>query len=93
MSETHNDDENTLIEVRQAREQAETLRDLLMAEYERLRKEKLPSAPENIDEQQRHRGLEAMRKAIIAADHAMISIDQALRDIERVRDDPTEQNR
>ena len=77
-------------DVRQARRQAEVLRDLLAAEYDRLaeRGRHALDAPEP----RFHAGLEAMKKAIAAADRAMANMDQAIREIERVPEDPPSAN-
>lgn len=84
----HSEYLDALQEIRQAREQAETLRDQLLAEYERQREdsqELMLSGGE--DEDRRQRGLEAMRQAIGAANCAIASIDQALREIQRAQGD------
>ena len=86
---THAFDEfqSSLGEVRLAREQAEIMRDQLLAEYQRIRDEEV-NLPENQrNAPQRCLGREAMRKAIAAANRAIASIDQALREMERVTDD------
>jgi len=91
MTEKSDENGNNLTEIRLARDQAEMLRDQLAAEYEQLQKE-----GDNVeliwaDKEKFDRGCEAMRKAIAAADLALSSIDQALRDMERVRDDHDQQ--
>ena len=92
MSQTPNDYQQSLIEVRRAREEAEFLRNILSAEYQRLQDEQPdPDSPPRHDNR-RQQGLEAMRKAIAAADRAVDSVDQALREMERVKDDPELQN-
>ena len=77
-------------QVRQARAQAETMRDQLMAEYQRLCEEADGAESPPCDDRKRHKGLEAMRKAVAALDCALASIDQELREMERVRDDQAE---
>jgi hypothetical protein len=77
---------DSLIEVRKARAQAETLRDQLSAEYERLREEEKLAGADFSDNSRHQQGMEAMRKAITAADRAIASIDQALRQMERIND-------
>jgi hypothetical protein len=73
-------------EVRQARAQAQLLRDLLAAEHERL-----VEAGES-DEGERgsrfRQGLETMGRAVAAADRAIANMDQALRELERIPDEP-----
>ena len=75
-----------LIEVRKARAQAESLRDQLSAEYEHLRAQDQVAGGDLCDDPRRQQGMDAMRKAITAADRAIASIDQALREMERVKD-------
>ena len=87
MSEPPNDYQQSLIEVRHAREEAEFLRNILSAEYQRLQEEQ-PAPDSPLPDDRRQQGLEAMRKAIAAADRAVDSVDQALREMERVKDDP-----
>lgn len=88
MSTTQEEFESSLVEVRQARQQAELLRDQLLAEYQRLVQDDELINPDGPDVPQRQQGLEAMRKAIVATERALTSIDQALLDMERVRDEP-----
>ncbi len=73
-----------ITEIRRARNEAETLRDRLLSEYDRL------SHPEDSEFFQKQvgktrygQGCEAMRKAIVAANHAIACINQALSQIER----------
>ena len=87
MTEKNDEYENNIAEIRLARNQAEVLRDQLAAEYEQLQRENNHSYSLLADKEKFDRGCEAMRKAIAAADLALSSIDQALRDMERVRDD------
>ena len=88
MSQPSNDYHQSLIEVRRAREEAEFLRNILSAEYQRLLDEQPDPDPTPLSDERRQLGLEAMRKAIAAADRAVDSVDQALREMERVKDDP-----
>jgi len=81
--------QNTMQQVRQAREQAQLLRDQLMAEYRRLLDQPDESSPPLPDSSPSRLGREAMRKAIAAVDCALASIDQALREMQRVPDDPS----
>jgi hypothetical protein len=76
----------SLTEVRKARAQAETLRDQLSAEYEHLREEDTLAGGDLPNDPRHQQGMEAMRKAITAADRAIASIDQALRQMERIND-------
>jgi len=87
MSGEDDEGRKDLVDVRGARRQAEMLRDLLAAEYQKLLEQRA-ARPE--DAERWGRGLEALRKAIAAADHAIASLDQALREMERVRDEPGE---
>ncbi|KPK76461.1 MAG: hypothetical protein AMJ79_06560 [Phycisphaerae bacterium SM23_30] len=84
MKEAPNHYENSMIEVRLARQEAERLREQLLSEYNRMVSNDLHK--NQPDDAQRKRGLEAMRKAILATNRALESIDQALREMERVRD-------
>ena len=88
MSQPSNDYQQSLIEVRRAREEAEFLRNILSAEYQRLLDEQPNPDSPPLPENRRQLGLEAMRKAIAAADRAVDSVDQALSEMERVKDDP-----
>ena len=83
----HSEYLDALQEIRQAREQAETLRDQLLAEYERQREDGQEMVGVGEEDDRRQRGLEAMRQAIKAANCAIASIDQALREIQRAQDD------
>ena len=88
MSESHEDNLKNLIEIRRARQQAQTLRDQLAAEYLRLEEKHIDhSQTQGIDSEQCEQGREAMRKAIAAADRAIASIDQALREMEQIKDE------
>jgi len=77
-----------LDQILQARDQAELLRDQLLAAFEKLQQEcdENPDLPQNPN---RLLGLQRMRKAIDAADLAIESINQGLRQIARVADDPS----
>jgi len=83
----HSEYLHALQEIRQAREQAETLRDQLLAEYERQREDDQEPAETGENDGRRQRGLEAMRQAITAANCAIASIDQALREVQRAQED------
>ena len=80
----------SLIEVRLAREEAETLRDQLLGAYERVQAEDGELLGEQGGDPRRQQGAEAMRKALEAANRAVESIDQALREMQRVQDDDPE---
>jgi len=87
MSESNEDNLKNLIEIRRARQQAQSLRDQLAAEYLRLEEEYIDHPQtQSIDSERCEQGREAMRKAIAAADRAIASIDQALREMEQVRE-------
>ena len=90
MGATSDDYNNTILEIRQAREQAQMWRDQLMAAYQKLLQEEPKSSGEQSDDEKNLQVREAMRKAIAAFDCGLASIDQALRDKERVRDDQPE---
>ncbi len=83
MSRSFKEIQNNLIEIRHARDQAESLRDQLLAEYQRICQENPDPQQPKANIQLRQQGLEAMRKAIAAANNAIASIDQALREMER----------
>jgi len=88
MSSDFEEFQNSIAAVRMARNQAESLRDQLAAEYRRLQEETLQMPQPQREDPQRLEGMNAMRKALKAANQAIASIDQALRDMERVCDDP-----
>jgi len=71
----------TLADIRQARDQAEILRDQLLTEFEHINKEDLQMDPAAVDDPKRHQGKEDMRKAIAAVNHAISCIDKALQSI------------
>ena len=90
MSDDLNKYLESLIEVRLAREEAEMLRDQLLAAYQRVQAEDAELSAEQCEDPRRRQGAEAMRKALEAANRAVKSIDQALREMQRVRDDEPE---
>ncbi|MBN1846434.1 MAG: hypothetical protein JW810_12165 [Sedimentisphaerales bacterium] len=75
--------------VRACRE-AQQMRDQLQAQYQRLQQEQPDSLTETEAGRQEEQllGLECFRKAITAIDFAIATMEQALRDQERVRDEP-----
>ncbi|MBN1766780.1 MAG: hypothetical protein JW860_16115 [Sedimentisphaerales bacterium] len=87
MDNSSSDNFNNLIEIRKTRDQAEFLRDQLLAEYRRITEEDDPSLLAAHTPQQLLQGQEAMRKAIAAANRAIASIDQALREMERTSEE------
>ena len=89
MTEKSNNYENSLLEVLLARQEAERLRDQLLAEYNRLEQDQEHLSPAQQNDPRTCRGQEAMRKAILATNRALESIDHALREMERVRDEET----
>ena len=86
MSDKSEEHQSSIMEVRRAREQAEVLRDQLQAEYQRIQDERDIFGSGIHQEEKFRQGREAMRKAITAANHAIASIDQALREMERASD-------
>lgn len=90
MSDQFEKHPGSLMEMREARDHAEVVRDQLVAEYDRLHELGVMLADSGQDSERFSRGQEAMRKAIRAANLAIESIDQALREIGRVGDDPIE---
>lgn len=85
--EAFEDSRRSAAEVRRARDEAEVLRDALLAEYRRLCGEGADNtAGLKLDGRQKA-GAESLRKAIAAADRAIESINQALRELERVKDE------
>jgi len=84
MSDGSDSWESSLQEVRRAQQEAERMRDQLQAELRRLEEdEKIYVIPEPV----RHeKGKEALRKAILATSRAVESMEQALREMERVKD-------
>ena len=88
MAGSHEEKLQTLAEICRARDQAASLRDQLTAEYHRLEEDHREEAGVNSrDKQRRELGREAMRKAIAAADRAIASIDQALREMGHLHED------
>jgi hypothetical protein len=88
MSDEYEIYRQNLTEIRQSREQAEMLRDQLTAEYRRLCEENAGEPEKFTGDSRRQQGLEAMRKAIAAADRAIDSINQALREMGGIPDEP-----
>ena len=80
--------QSSLAEIRMARDEAEGLRDQLLAEYERICQDVVAKPADRQTQARQEEGRETMRKAIAAANRAIESIDQALRELERVQDDP-----
>ena len=78
---TPQDPLQNLADIRQARDQAEILRDQLLTEFEHINKEDSLLDPAALDDPNRQQGKEAMRKAIAAANRAIASIDKALQSI------------
>ena len=89
MSQKFDEFQDSPKEVRKARDQAQILRDQLYAEYESLGVEKSRGAEANTagNNNRRGQGIEALRKAIAAADLAIASIDQAMREMAQAGDD------
>jgi len=81
------DSRKSASEVRLARDEAEVLRDELLAEYRRICADGTTAASGQPQDERRKAGAESMRKAIAAANRAIDSINQALRELERVTDD------
>jgi hypothetical protein len=87
MSESHENNLKNLIEIRLVRQQAQSLRDQLAAEYLRLKEDYIDHhQTQSIDSKRHEQGQEAMRKAITASDRAIASIDQALKEMEQIKD-------
>lgn len=80
--------QTSLKEMRQARRHAEFLRDQLQRQYDRMQDEHTENVGIATEEKRRRQGLENIRKAIAAANRGISSINQALRELERVRDFP-----
>ena len=91
MTDAQEEFDNGIAEIREARNQAEMLRDQLTAEYQRLKEQNQHLPPNMKDTLRRKQGQETIKKAIIAADRAIASIDQAMRELQQVQDqdDPT----
>ena len=88
MTESNDNSDNPIMEIRSARERALFLRDQLMTEYLRIEEQFLDQPQSDPDQAHRHElGRQAMRKAIAAAERAIASIDQALSEVERA-DEP-----
>ena len=87
MSESHEDNLKNLTEIRRARQQAQSLCDQLTAEYLRLEEDYIDHAQtQSINSEQSEQGREAMRKAIAAANRAIASIDQAIREMGQIKE-------
>ena len=87
MTNSTEEHKNNLREIRQVRSQAEMLRDQLLEESVRVRDEQIDQPLDPSQAIRRRRGRQAMRKAIIAVNHAIASINQALNEIEHVAED------
>ncbi len=87
MTNSSEEHKNNLREIRQARRQAEMLRDQLLEESIRVRDEQMDQPLGPSEANRRRQGREAMRKAIFASNHAIASINQALKEIEHVTED------
>ena len=76
--------QSSLQEIRRAQQDAERMRDQLQAELNRLEEEeKTYLIPDPLSHQ---KGMEALRKAILATSRAVESMAQALKEMERVQD-------
>ncbi|MBN2211901.1 MAG: hypothetical protein JW709_10945 [Sedimentisphaerales bacterium] len=89
---THAADNNqdlpsSLNEIRRTRDQAELLRDQLLAEFTLINEQENRLPPDIRDLPQRRQGRDAMHKAIKAVNHAIASIDQALRELQWAQTD------
>ncbi len=90
MAQAADNDQNlpsSLNDIRRTRDQAEMLRDQLLAEFALINDQEKCLAPDIRDLPQRCQGREAMRKAIKAVNHAIASIDQALRELQWAQSD------
>jgi len=83
MTEDQSNSSISLSEIRNARDQAEYLRDQLEAELARIYDDLKSNQHAHTDEKRTNNGIVSMKKAIMAANHAIASIDQALRDIQK----------
>ncbi|MBI9019092.1 MAG: hypothetical protein JEZ07_17715 [Phycisphaerae bacterium] len=77
--------QRSIAEIRNARQQAELLRDQLLCAYHQLQ-EQDKFNPDEMDQNTKE-GQESLRLAIKAADHAIASIDQGLANMGRVEYD------
>jgi hypothetical protein len=86
---TENDDEPTsrIEEIRNALHQAQVMRDVLQAEYDRLVAEQEQMLQLVSDPMQHQQGMDKMHKAIVALQLAIASMEQGLRKRQQVRDE------
>lgn len=89
MNQSHHQDNpaTTINDIRTARDHAEFLRDQLLAEWEKVCEDEAAMTPEQIQNPRRVQGRNLMLKAIATTNHAIASINQALRELERVNHD------
>ena len=86
-SDNQDNPATTINDIRTARDHAEFLRDQLLAEWEKVREDEATMTSEQIKSPRRIQGRELMQKAIATTNHAIASINQALRELERVNND------
>ena len=84
-----NDDEHTsrIEEIRNTLHQAQAMRDVLQAEYDRLVAEQEQMLQLVSDPIQHQQGMDKMHKAIVALQLAIASMEQGLRKRQQVQDE------
>jgi len=84
-----NDEDSTLRieEIRNTLHQAQAMRDILQAEYDRLVAEQEQMLELVSDPMQHQQGMDKMHKAIVALQLAIASMEQGLRKRQQVRDE------
>ena len=86
---TENDEDSTLRieEIRNTLHQAQAMRDILQAEYDRLVAEQEQMLQLVSDPIQHQQGMDKMHKAIVALQLAIASMEQGLRKRQQVQDE------
>lgn len=86
---TENNDESTsrIEEIRHTLHQAQVMRDVLQAEYDRLLAEQAEMLELVCDPMQHQQGMDKMHKAIVALELAIASMEQGLRNRQQLNDD------
>lgn len=92
MTEHNEDSVSRMNEIRNTLLQAQAMKDVLQAEYDRLVSEQEEMCELLCDPAQHQQGINKMQKAIVALQLAIASMEQGLRQRQQVSDefDPTE---
>jgi hypothetical protein len=87
MAEHDESDAERMEEIRTTLHQAQTMKDVLQAEYDRLAEEKEALLDLSPDPDTHEQGMEKMHKAIVALELAIASMEQGLRQRQQIQDD------